>query len=731
MTRALEILRTVFGYEQFRGQQAAVVEHLIGGGDALVLMPTGGGKSLCYQIPAMLRPGVGVVVSPLIALMQDQVDALLQAGVKAAFLNSSLDSEAAKRVENRLLNGDLDLLYVAPERLMTSRFLQLLDRAQIALFAIDEAHCVSQWGHDFRPEYVRLSILHERFPQVPRIALTATADALTRLEIVERLGLAGALQFVASFDRPNIHYRITQKHNGREQLRAFLAAQRGNAGIVYCLSRKKVEQTAAWLAEDGWPALPYHAGLGAATRLAHQQRFLREEGVVIVATIAFGLGIDKPDVRFVAHLDLPKSIEGYYQETGRAGRDGLPAEAWLAYGLSDVVTLRQMVEGGEASPARKRLEKQKLDALLGFCESIDCRRAALLDYFGEAHTGACGNCDNCLEPPRTWDGTMAARMALSCVYRTGQRFGVAHLVDVLLGKRTPKVAQFSHDQRSTFGIGQAHSAAEWHSVFRQLVASGYLHADAAAYGGLTLTEASRPVLRGEVSVAFRVDDRPLRKDKLPRAAATSTPGDALWEQLRETRLALARAQDVPPYVIFHDSTLREMHARRPRTLAELVRLPGVGERKLERYGGAFLSVLEQAPDALAPTPVSEAPRARWDGLSDTSHATLQLARQGNTPEQIAHARGLKLSTIYTHLADAIEGGRLQLSELLTLPNVEIAAIQAAILALPEGERLTLKPVFERFEGKYDYGILRCVRAALLVDRDRDASSADGSAPKPC
>ncbi|MGI8738208.1 MAG: DNA helicase RecQ [Gammaproteobacteria bacterium] len=732
MSQAQEILRAVFGYEQFRGQQAAVVEHLSGGGDALVLMPTGGGKSLCYQIPAMIRPGVGVVVSPLIALMQDQVDALLLAGVKAAFLNSSLDFESASRVEQQLLNGDLDLLYVAPERLMTPRFLQLLQRAQIALFAIDEAHCVSQWGHDFRPEYVRLSILHERFPQVPRIALTATADALTRREIVERLGLTGARQFVASFDRPNIRYHITQKRNAREQMRVFLSQQRGNAGIVYCLSRKKVEQTAAWLADDGWLALPYHAGLNAATRLEHQQRFLREEGVVIVATIAFGMGIDKPDVRFVAHLDLPKSIEGYYQETGRAGRDGLPAHAWLAYGLSDVVSLRQIVEGNDTSPERKRVEKQKLDALLGFCESIGCRRAALLEYFDEAHGGACGNCDNCLEPPRTWDGTTAARMALSCVYRTGQRFGAGHLVDVLLGKRTPKVQQFGHDQKSTFGIGQAHTAAEWQSVFRQLVASGYLHADADAYGGLKLTEASRPVLRGEVSIAFRVDDRPLRKDKLARADAVSTPGDSLWEQLREARLKLARAQNVPPYVIFHDSSLREMHARRPRTLAELARVPGVGERKLERYGGDFLDVLVHASTADDPSsaPIREAPRAQSNGISDTSRVTLQLAREGKTPEQIARTRGLKPSTIYAHLADAIEGGRLPLREVLAMPDVEIATIQAAILALPEGERLTLKSVFELFAEKYDYGVLRCVRAAMLVDTDRAASSADGSAPKP-
>jgi ATP-dependent DNA helicase RecQ len=610
MTQALQILSSVFGFNAFRGHQATAVEHVTSGGDALVLMPTGGGKSLCYQIPAMLRPGVGVIVSPLIALMQDQVNALLQAGVKAAFLNSALDSRAATKVERQLLNGEIDLLYVAPERLMTPRFLQLLECARIALFAIDEAHCVSQWGHDFRPEYVQLAVLHQRFPQVPRIALTATADRLTREEIIERLGLNNARQFISSFDRPNIRYRITQKHNAREQLTTFLQEHRNNAGIVYCLSRRKVDETAKWLSSNGWHALPYHAGLDSQTRLSHQQCFLREEGVVIVATIAFGMGIDKPDVRFVAHLDLPKSIEGYYQETGRAGRDGLPADAWLVYGLSDVVTLRQLVESGEASPQRKRLEKQKLDALLGFCESITCRRASLLNYFGETHAGTCGNCDNCLEPPQTWDGTTAARMALSCVYRTGQRFGAAHLIDVLLGKRTPKTAQFGHDKKSTFGIGQEHSTAKWQSVFRQLVAGGYLHADSAAYGGLRLTELSRPLLRGELSIALRVDNRPAKKAKLPRAAVASTLDDPLWEALRETRLKLAREQGVPPFVIFHDSTLREMHARRPRTLAELAAISGVGKRKLERFGAAFLTVFAAKKPAVAalPTPVRDQTR---------------------------------------------------------------------------------------------------------------------------
>ncbi|MDO8412326.1 MAG: DNA helicase RecQ, partial [Gallionellaceae bacterium] len=452
---AQKILHEVFGYSTFRGEQGAIVEHVIAGGDALVLMPTGGGKSLCYQLPALLREGVAIVISPLIALMQNQVDALNQLGVRAAFLNSSLDINAARAVSARLLRADLDLLYVAPERLLMPGFLSMLEQVQVALFAIDEAHCVSQWGHDFRPEYRELTVLHQRFPGIPRIALTATADAPTRAEIVERLSLHNARQFVSSFDRPNIRYRVTHKANARQQLQAFLQAEHAHdAGIVYCLSRKKVEETAAWLKEQGWDALPYHAGLDAATRNKNQARFLREEGVIMVATIAFGMGIDKPNVRFVAHLDLPKSMEGYYQETGRAGRDGLPANAWMTYGLGDVVSMRQMLMSGDASEERKRVELQKLDALLGFCESTTCRHQTLLRYFGEQHPGHCAQCDNCLEPVDTWDATQAAQMALSCVYRTGQRFGVGHLIDVLLGNATDKVEQFRHQQLTTFGIGK-------------------------------------------------------------------------------------------------------------------------------------------------------------------------------------------------------------------------------------------------------------------------------------
>src|SRR5512141_2372886 len=603
--RALEQLQTVFGYPAFRGQQGDIVEHVTSGGDALVLMPTGGGKSLCYQIPALLRDGVGIVVSPLIALMQDQVDALKQLGAPAAFLNSSLEAEEAREVSRQLMRGELKLLYVAPERLLTEGFLNMLERLQqdnnLALFAIDEAHCVSQWGHDFRPEYRQLTILHERFPGVPRIALTATADAPTRREIVERLALEQASQFVSSFDRPNIRYRVTLKDNARKQLQTFLETEHPNdAGIVYCLSRKKVEETAAWLKEQGWDALPYHAGLDAAVRSKNQKKFLREEGVIMVATVAFGMGIDKPNVRFVAHLDLPKSMEGYYQETGRAGRDGLPANAWMAYGLGDVVSMRQMLLSGDAPEERKRVELQKLDALLGFCESTKCRHQTVLRYFGEEHPGDCGQCDNCLSPVDTWDATQAAQMALSCVYRTGQRFGVAHLIDVLLGKSTAKVEQFNHQQLSTFGIGKELSQQQWSSVYRQLAAAGFINVDMEAYGGLKLTETARPVLRGEQAVWLRRDAEPAKRKSSKaergsrlREAFAGANDDPLWLALKAKRTELAKEQGVPPYVIFHDSTLLEILNRKPQTLGELAEISGVGQAKLAKYGDEFLRVVEE------------------------------------------------------------------------------------------------------------------------------------------
>ncbi|HEY3300570.1 MAG TPA: DNA helicase RecQ [Methylophilaceae bacterium] len=601
---ALQTLQTTFGYKAFRGEQQAIVEHVIAGGDALVLMPTGGGKSLCYQIPALIRDGLAIIVSPLIALMQNQVEALQQLGVEAAYLNSSLSAEDNMRITQRILSGEIKLLYVAPERLLVSSFLSLLDKVNmhigLALFAIDEAHCVSQWGHDFRPEYQQLTVLHDRFPNVPRIALTATADAPTRAEIVSQLTLENARQFISSFDRSNIRYHVTVKNNARQQLLRFIEAEHpDDAGIIYCLSRKKVEETAAWLSDQGWKALPYHAGLDAKIREANQRRFLREESIIMVATIAFGMGIDKPNVRFVAHLDLPKSMEGYYQETGRAGRDGLPANAWMTYGMGDVVSMRKMLDSGDASEERKRLERLKLDALLGFCESTACRHQTILRYFGEEHPGNCGECDNCINPVDTWDATQAAQMALSCVYRTGQRFGTGHLIDVLTGKSTVQIDRFQHKSLSTYGIGQALNQAQWSSVYRQLTAAGFLETDIEAYGGLRLTDAARPILKGEQEVWLRRDVAPEKRASTAERASRSKEAyagvadDPLWQALKTKRMQLAKEQGVPPYVIFHDSTLLEILNQKPQTLDQMGRISGIGQAKLLKYGDDFLEVLEE------------------------------------------------------------------------------------------------------------------------------------------
>ena len=598
MTPQQHILQTVFGYESFRPPQDEIIQTVISGGDALVLMPTGGGKSLCYQIPALVRPGCGVVISPLIALMQDQVSALRQLGVSASFLNSTLDAAATREVEEQLLAGTLDLLYIAPERLTQDRCLALLDRAVISLFAIDEAHCVSQWGHDFRADYLQLSLLHQRYPDVPRIALTATADARTRQEISLRLDLGEARKFTAGFDRPNIRYRIALKQNARQQLLSFLRREHdGDAGIVYCMSRNKTEEIAAWLSAQGLDALPYHAGLDAGTRAAHQARFLRDDGVVMVATIAFGMGIDKPDVRFVAHLDMPKTVESYYQETGRAGRDGEPANAWMIYGLQDVIKLRQMMSSSAGSEEHKRAEQHRLNAMLGLCEITSCRRQALLNYFGESLPEPCGNCDSCLEPVDTWDGTEAARMALSAVYRTGQRFGVNHLIEVLRGSNSDKIFQFEHQHLPTYGIGKQLDNNQWRSVFRQLVARAYLSVDLERFGALRLEEKCRPLLRGDEQIELRRDQPQAKAAR--RQTRTHLPADidvALWEALRECRRQLAEEQGVPPYVIFHDSTLQEMCTTLPRNTAQFGRITGVGERKLDKYGTRFLQVILQHSD---------------------------------------------------------------------------------------------------------------------------------------
>jgi ATP-dependent DNA helicase RecQ len=594
-SRPLDILGRVFGYPSFRGQQAEIIDHVIAGGEALVLMPTGGGKSLCYQIPALCRDGVAIVVSPLIALMQDQVEALRQLGVRAAALNSSVAFAAAGRIEEAMRTGELDLVYVAPERLMTEGFLKLLDACKLALFAIDEAHCVSQWGHDFRPEYLQLAVLHERFPAVPRIALTATADGPTRKEIIERLRLGQGRVFVAGFDRPNIRYRVVARHNAKSQLLDFLQRDhKGDAGIVYCMTRAKVEETAASLTDHGIAALPYHAGLAAEMRTRHQTRFLKEDGVIVVATIAFGMGIDKPDVRFVAHLDLPKSLEAYYQETGRAGRDGLPAQAFMVYGPGDASKLRQLIEGSETPDRQKRVEHRKLDALLGYCETTDCRRQVLLRYFGEEHE-PCGNCDVCLNPVASFDGTEAAQKALSAVYRTGQRFGMGHVIDVLMGAETERIRALGHDRLSTYAIGRDFTRRTWQSIFRQLAAMGLLVSDAAGHGGFSLGPDCRAVLRGERRIRLRQD--PSDRPRLPRTkgrAATifAKPGDEiLFQALRARRLALAQAQGVPPYVIFHDATLAEIARIKPRDTGAFAHIPGVGEAKLARYARDFLDVV--------------------------------------------------------------------------------------------------------------------------------------------
>jgi ATP-dependent DNA helicase RecQ len=704
LEQAQRVLKDIFGYDSFRGRQGAIIERVASGGDALVLMPTGGGKSLCFQVPALLREGLAVVVSPLIALMDDQVATLEELGVAAASLNSTLSAEQQRELAHRIRRGEIKMLYLAPERLVQPRMLEFLHGLQIALFAIDEAHCVSAWGHDFRPEYLQLGQLAEQFPDVPRIALTATADKRTREEIVTRLHLQNAERFLSSFDRPNIFYRIVPKDQPRKQLLAFLGERRGNAGIVYCLSRKKVDEVAAFLCEQKFPALAYHAGLPSDVRASNQKRFLNEEGLIMVATIAFGMGIDKPNVRFVAHMDLPKSLEAYYQETGRGGRDGLPADAWMAYGLQDVLMLKQMLQNSEGDEVHKRVEQHKLDAMLALCEETRCRRQSLLGYFDEDMPDPCGHCDNCVDGVQTWDATEPARQALSTIYRTGQRYGVGHLVDVLLGKDTEKVRSPGHEKLSVHGVGKAHSEGEWRSIFRQLVARGLVDIDLEGYGGLRLSDSCRPLLRGEVTLELRKELKPQTSSRGGSGSGGSPASQLVrgeereqWEALRALRRKLAEEHAVPPYVIFPDSTLLEMLRSQPANLAEMGKVSGVGARKLERYGAAFLQVLGGA----------EAPKV----VTDVRHELISLARAGMTPAQIAAQLQCTEKNVYSLLAEAIAAQQLSLEQALDLPEELREEIQDAFLD-GEGELPPVSQVQEQFAGRVPDGVLYCVRAAL-------------------
>ncbi|MFV0421429.1 DNA helicase RecQ [Oleidesulfovibrio sp.] len=727
---AKEVLTTTYGFRDFQGLQQDIIEHTGSGGDSLVLMPTGGGKSLCYQIPSIIRQGTGIVISPLIALMQDQVDTLTQMGVKAACLNSSLSIESQREVEARLLSGMLDMVYVAPERLVQPSFMGLLERITPALFAIDEAHCVSQWGHDFRPEYTRLTVLHEKFPDVPRIALTATADGPTRRDIIEHLDLHDAKIFATGFDRPNISYTILPKDKPLEQLLHFIRTRhKDEAGIVYRLSRKKVEETAEWLSAKGIPALPYHAGLNAIQRHHNQERFMREEGLVMVATVAFGMGVDKPNVRFVAHLEPPKSLEAYHQETGRAGRDGLPADAWMTYGLADVVQLRRMLGQGEEDSPRRLVELRKLDSMLAFCETTACRRKVLLGYFGEHDKDACGNCDTCQFPVETWDGTVAAQKALSAVYRTGQRFGAAHLTDILTGKLTDRVRSHGHNDLKTFGCGKEFGASQWKGVFRQLACLRLLGTDADGHGGLRLTDESWQVLRGERNIQFRRDilgrsaARALAKTQADEALqhALATPeAQELWDTLRSLRAKMAQERDVPPYAVFPDKALLEMVCFRPANADELACVHGVGRAKLSLFGQEFLDTLlahEAAhgrPENLPPMPERKTRQTSTTGkgLTDTMRETLSLFRELGNMQTVAERRSLKPATICNHLVKCIRLGELTVDDVVKLPAEEMATIRQTL-----GETVAAGGVTAahgKLKGRYDFETLRLVQAELFA-----------------
>ncbi|MFI8481212.1 DNA helicase RecQ [Pseudomonas sp. NPDC078700] len=701
---AQRILKDIFGYDSFRGRQGAIIQRVASGGDALVLMPTGGGKSLCFQVPALMRDGLAVVVSPLIALMDDQVATLDELGVAAVALNSTLSNDEQRDIADRIRRGEVKMLYLAPERLVQPRMLAFLQRLDIALFAIDEAHCVSQWGHDFRPEYLQLGQLAELFPHVPRIALTATADMRTREEIINRLHLQDAERFLSSFDRPNIFYRIVPKEQPRKQLLGFLAARKGDAGIVYCLSRKKVDEVAAFLSSQGFPALPYHAGLPSELRAYHQKRFLNEEGLIMVATIAFGMGIDKPNVRFVAHLDLPKSLEAYYQETGRAGRDGLPADAWMAYGLQDVLLLKQMLNNSDGDERHKRVEQHKLDAMLSLCEETRCRRQVLLGYFDEVLENPCGHCDNCIDGVQTWDATEPARQALSAIYRSGQRYGVGHLVDLLLGRDNDKVRSLGHQHLSIFGVGKDRAEGDWRTLFRQLVARGFADVDLEGFGGLRLSDSCRPLLRGEVQLQLRRDLKPQQSAKASSSAASQlVRGDEreMWEALRTLRRKLAEEHAVPPYVIFPDATLLEMLRSQPGSLSEMAQVSGVGARKLERYGAAFLDVLGGK---------AQAPRV----VTDMRHELVSLARAGMTPEQIASQLQCGTKSVYAMLAEAISRQQLSLEQALDIPEELLGEVQDVFLN-GDGELPSVNEISPLFTGRVEEGVLHCVRAALQAE----------------
>jgi len=746
MSTPLEILRSVFGYDGFVGPQEAVIDTVLAGRDAVVLMPTGGGKSLCYQVPAMLRPGTALVVSPLIALMRDQVQGLTQNGVRAAFLNSSLTAAQAREVETELAAGRLDLLYVAPERLFMPGFLDRLANIPLSLFAIDEAHCVSQWGHDFRPEYTRLGELAGLFPAVPRLALTATADDLTRADIIRQLRLESARVFASGFDRPNIRYLVTLKDRPEHQLLAFLRSRpAGEAGIVYRMSRKKVEATALALAREGFTALPYHAGLNAAAREANQERFMREEGVVMVATVAFGMGVDKPNVRFVAHLDPPTSLEAYHQETGRAGRDGLPAVAWMTYGLGDIAMLRRLVAMDDASfqtPApldgegraqarqrHERLKQQKLTSLLGYCETSQCRRQVLLRYFGQDLPEPCGNCDTCLNPVETWDGTVAAQKALSNIFRVREGFRAGHLADVLAGKATAAVGRWGHAELSTFGVGTELSRPEWLSVYRQLVAAGLADVDLEGYGALKLNARSWEVMKGRMSVALRRDPHPAAAEKRVKAAPAGNTEPrtdeerALWESLRALRLEISKEQNVPPYAVFADRTLQEMVRHRPRRVEELLGISGVGRMKLQAYGERFVEALcrhedgHGRPEDLPPLPAPriEKTRPQADSLSGTEQASLDAFRETGSAEGVAAARGIKLGTVYGHLTKAVALGLVSAAEVTGLTRAQVSRIEETLASVRRKGLAGLAAASEALEGEFGYDVLRCVRAGMFRD----------------